>query len=315
MDGQHSAGLVRPLSPIPSEFTRDPGWADLGGPSVPSIPMGSKRCRSSELLDYPRLDMHHTIGNVFRSITKGISKSKKETDFDLYGEEREHWEKSVLQRKLDLTQVQIDPSPFQMVETTSLFKVHSLFSLLGLKRAYITKDGRLVGVVSLMDLRHAIESVQSGVTPSKGEVMLPPEKPDVENDEVDYLHPQLEVLTRPNTCEDLSDLSEESKQTTTPAPDSVPIPSINLTKTKSLPNRMAPSVSDPCMVPVGENDEQKCSDEPAAPPQFSLDDPSIASSNGSENNSNVHSTESDSAVQRYRNPPHVRIVMPDEDRI
>ncbi|EYC27001.1 hypothetical protein Y032_0009g467 [Ancylostoma ceylanicum] len=95
---------------------------DDKGPTVPSIPMGTKRCRSSELLDYSRLDMHHTIGNVFRSITKGISKSKKETDFDLYGEERELWEKSVLKRKLDLTQVQIDPSPFQMVETTSLFK-------------------------------------------------------------------------------------------------------------------------------------------------------------------------------------------------
>ncbi|EYC27002.1 hypothetical protein Y032_0009g467 [Ancylostoma ceylanicum] len=62
------------------------------------------------------------VSDVFRSITKGISKSKKETDFDLYGEERELWEKSVLKRKLDLTQVQIDPSPFQMVETTSLFK-------------------------------------------------------------------------------------------------------------------------------------------------------------------------------------------------
>ncbi|EPB67698.1 chloride transporter, ClC family [Ancylostoma ceylanicum] len=87
----------------------------MSHPTVPSIPMGTKRCRSSELLDYSRLDMHHTIGNVFRSITKGISKSKKETDFDLYGEERELWEKSVLKRKLDLTQVQIDPSPFQMV--------------------------------------------------------------------------------------------------------------------------------------------------------------------------------------------------------
>ncbi|EYC26995.1 hypothetical protein Y032_0009g464 [Ancylostoma ceylanicum] len=190
--------------------------------------------------------------------------------------------------------------------------VHSLFSLLGLKRAYITKDGRLVGVVSLLDVRHAIESLQSGVTPSKGEV-LPPEEPDISNDEVDYLHPQLEVLTRPNTCEDFCDLPQEDEQAKTPAPDSIAI--ICPAKTNGLSPRMSASVSDPCMVPVGENDEHKCSDGSTPAPKFTLDDPSIASSNTSESTSNVPPTESDTVTQRYRNPPHVRIVMPDEDNM
>ncbi|XP_048000346.1 chloride channel protein 2 isoform X2 [Leguminivora glycinivorella] len=57
----------------------------------------------------------------------------------------------------------IDPAPFQLVERTSLLKVHSLFSTLGVSRAYVTAIGRLIGVVSLQELRKAIEDVNSGV--------------------------------------------------------------------------------------------------------------------------------------------------------
>lgn len=46
----------------------------------------------------------------------------------------------------------IDPAPFQLVRRTSLYKVHSLFSLLDLNRAYVTERGRLVGVVALRDV-------------------------------------------------------------------------------------------------------------------------------------------------------------------
>ena len=65
----------------------------------------------------------------------------------------------------------IDPSPFQLVEMTSLYKVvhykkyflwwityslslqvHSLFSLLSLSHAYVTSLGKLVGVVTLTDV-------------------------------------------------------------------------------------------------------------------------------------------------------------------
>ncbi|KAI6191213.1 Chloride channel protein 2 [Aphelenchoides bicaudatus] len=57
----------------------------------------------------------------------------------------------------------IDPAPFQLVRRTSLFKVHSVFSLLGLNRAYVTDRGRLVGVVALRDVRIAIQNAQNGV--------------------------------------------------------------------------------------------------------------------------------------------------------
>lgn len=46
----------------------------------------------------------------------------------------------------------VDPSPFQLVERTSLLRVHSLFSMMGVNHAYVTNIGRLVGVVSLKEV-------------------------------------------------------------------------------------------------------------------------------------------------------------------
>lgn len=79
----------------------------------------------------------------------------------------------------------IDPAPYQLVERTSLHKVHAIFSLLGVQHAYVTALGKLVGVVSLTEvnnfhvdkdgiqrsiiisfffqLRKAIENANSGV--------------------------------------------------------------------------------------------------------------------------------------------------------
>uniref|UniRef100_A0A669BK89 Chloride voltage-gated channel 1 n=1 Tax=Oreochromis niloticus TaxID=8128 RepID=A0A669BK89_ORENI len=74
------------------------------------------------------------------------------------------WEKAELNKPIDMEQIRIDPSPFQLVERTSLHKTHTLFSLLGLSHAYVTSIGKLVGVVALKELQKAIEgSTRSGV--------------------------------------------------------------------------------------------------------------------------------------------------------
>ncbi|XP_037132026.1 chloride channel protein 2-like isoform X2 [Syngnathus acus] len=67
------------------------------------------------------------------------------------------WEEQQLDQPLDFKNSKIDPAPFQLVEHTSLHKTHTIFSLLGLDHAYVTSMGRLVGVVSLKELRKAIE--------------------------------------------------------------------------------------------------------------------------------------------------------------
>ncbi|XP_047224061.1 chloride channel protein 2a isoform X3 [Girardinichthys multiradiatus] len=67
------------------------------------------------------------------------------------------WEDQQLDQLVDFKNCKIDPAPFQLVEQTSLHKTHTIFSLLGLDHAYVTSMGRLVGVVSLKELRKAIE--------------------------------------------------------------------------------------------------------------------------------------------------------------
>uniref|UniRef100_A0A6Q2XHR7 Chloride channel protein n=1 Tax=Esox lucius TaxID=8010 RepID=A0A6Q2XHR7_ESOLU len=74
------------------------------------------------------------------------------------------WEEEELDKPISMDEIRIDPSPFQLVERTSLHKTHTLFSLLGLSHAYVTSIGKLVGVVALKEVRKAIEgSTRSGV--------------------------------------------------------------------------------------------------------------------------------------------------------
>lgn len=70
-------------------------------------------------------------------------------------EDQKLWEAEEMAKPIDLEgfKVKIDPSPFQLVEKTSLLKVHSLFSMIGINHAYVTKIGRLVGVVALKEVR------------------------------------------------------------------------------------------------------------------------------------------------------------------
>ncbi|XP_062414516.1 chloride channel protein 1-like [Pungitius pungitius] len=79
-------------------------------------------------------------------------------------EEIAAWEEAETDKPMEIDEIRVDPSPFQLVERTSLHKTHTLFSLLGLSHAYVTSIGKLVGVVALKELQKAIEgSTRSGV--------------------------------------------------------------------------------------------------------------------------------------------------------
>lgn len=69
-------------------------------------------------------------------------------------EDQKIWEAEEMAKPIDLegAKVKIDPSPFQLVERTSILKVHSLFSMIGINHAYVTKIGKLVGVVALKEV-------------------------------------------------------------------------------------------------------------------------------------------------------------------
>ncbi|XP_037944560.1 chloride channel protein 2-like [Teleopsis dalmanni] len=98
--------------------------------------------------------------------TPGISKKvqlPRERVIDMSPEDQKKWEMEEMLKPIDLEKanIHIDPSPFQLVERTSILKVHSLFSMVGINHAYVTKIGRLVGVVGLKELRKAIEDINS----------------------------------------------------------------------------------------------------------------------------------------------------------
>ncbi|VVC29034.1 Hypothetical protein CINCED_3A021062 [Cinara cedri] len=86
----------------------------------------------------------------------------RERIIDMSPEEQNDWEQKQMDKILEFDSCHIDPAPFQLVERTSLLKVHSVFSLVGVNHAYVTAIGRLVGVVGLKELRKAIEDTNSG---------------------------------------------------------------------------------------------------------------------------------------------------------
>lgn len=71
---------------------------------------------------------------------------------DMTPEEKQEWEEREMQKAANFKKCHVDAAPFQLVERTSLLKVHSIFSLLGLNHAYVTSIGQLVGVVGLKEV-------------------------------------------------------------------------------------------------------------------------------------------------------------------
>ncbi|XP_045759197.1 chloride channel protein 2 isoform X4 [Mirounga angustirostris] len=96
------------------------------------------------------------------------------SDSDLEGEmtpeEILEWEEQQLDEPVNFSDCKIDPAPFQLVERTSLHKTHTVFSLLGVDHAYVTSIGRLIGIVTLKELRKAIE----GSVTAQGVKVRPP---------------------------------------------------------------------------------------------------------------------------------------------
>lgn len=66
--------------------------------------------------------------------------------------EQKEWQETELAQPVNFSLCNVDPAPFQLVERTSLLKVHSLFSMVGVDHAYVTATGKLVGVVALKEV-------------------------------------------------------------------------------------------------------------------------------------------------------------------
>nr|XP_014346129.1 PREDICTED: chloride channel protein ClC-Kb-like [Latimeria chalumnae] len=82
--------------------------------------------------------------------------------FHLYYTMVEEWECRQLQETIRLDDQEIDPAPYRLVEKETLYQCYDLFNLLGLRIAYVTSTGRLVGVVGLNQLKEAVDSSVKG---------------------------------------------------------------------------------------------------------------------------------------------------------
>ena len=97
---------------------------------------------------------------------------------DMTLEEQHEWEEEEMSSIVEFDLIHIDPAPFQLVEKTSLLKVHSLFSMVGVNHAYVTAIGRLIGVVGLKELRAGIENANAGNMPISTSNNSSPQKSD-----------------------------------------------------------------------------------------------------------------------------------------
>ncbi|KAM4566159.1 chloride channel protein 2-like isoform 7-T8 [Odontesthes bonariensis] len=129
---------------------------NVESPVSPELRRPSKRVRISVVEPPPGL--------------KSFSGDDGDVEDDMTLREIAEWEERQLDEQVNFNTCKIDPAPFQLVERTSLHKTHTIFSLLGLDHAYVTSIGRLIGVVSLKELRKAIE----GSVTVKGVKVRPP---------------------------------------------------------------------------------------------------------------------------------------------
>lgn len=86
-----------------------------------------------------------------------LSDTEMEADTSAQEMEDVEWKLYELNQPINFEECFVDPAPFQFSARTSLYKVHWLFSLLSLHHAYVTDSGHLVGIVSLSEVRNAIQ--------------------------------------------------------------------------------------------------------------------------------------------------------------
>uniref|UniRef100_A0A8C5LSC4 CBS domain-containing protein n=1 Tax=Leptobrachium leishanense TaxID=445787 RepID=A0A8C5LSC4_9ANUR len=78
----------------------------------------------------------------------------------------EEWECRQLNEVVPMEALNIDSAPYRLVEKETLYQVYDLFNLLGIRSAYVTNTGKLVGVISLSEIKDAVQgSVKGTFTP------------------------------------------------------------------------------------------------------------------------------------------------------
>ncbi|KAK7882801.1 hypothetical protein WMY93_028975 [Mugilogobius chulae] len=170
-DGSHRASQEVRFQISTEESTYSPTRTTPQKPLKPALKRPSVVERPTELPTSPNDHSGIALKNLFcASPDAEALEDDGDVEDDMTMREIAEWEEMQLDEQVNFNNCKIDPAPFQLVERTSLHKTHTIFSLLGLDHAYVTSIGRLIGVVSLKELRKAIE----GSVTVKGVKVRPP---------------------------------------------------------------------------------------------------------------------------------------------
>ncbi|XP_037332283.1 chloride channel protein 2-like isoform X11 [Pungitius pungitius] len=170
-DGGRRASLEVRFQISTEESTFSPVRPVSQKPLKPALKKPSVVEPPAEIPQIPDENSGIALKNLFcTSPEKEGLEDDVDVEDDMTIREIAEWEEQQLDEQVNFSNCKIDPAPFQLVERTSLHKTHTIFSLLGLDHAYVTSIGRLIGVVSLKELRKAIE----GSVTVKGVKVRPP---------------------------------------------------------------------------------------------------------------------------------------------
>jgi len=147
------------ISPMSTPYQTVSGASERWRNTVQNMQAMFTKRNSGFNMNNSRTSSGWDFGEGFNS---PMSSKKIPRRIDMTLEEQREWEKKEMEKPVNFTELHIDPAPFQLVEKSSLLKVHSLFSMLGVNHAYVTTIGRLIGVVGLKELRKAIEDANRG---------------------------------------------------------------------------------------------------------------------------------------------------------
>lgn len=181
-----------PVHSSPPERTPSPSNRDMLS-RISSVPQSLARLfGGQEETDSPGLQALQELDEQRSQIDPA---SEDNQDIEALDQLRDE----LLSKTIDFKRSHIDPAPFQLVERTSLYKIHSLFTILALSHAYVTSIGRLVGVVTLADLSDAIEGRKKPSQPMDAAMlemlnMADPEEEESREEESRLAHARVDPL-------------------------------------------------------------------------------------------------------------------------
>ncbi|XP_040275412.1 chloride channel protein ClC-Kb-like [Bufo bufo] len=145
----------------------DNNWTvtSLGDYSRPKLPRTAEESENGDTITYNNQD---TVTYESDEMQRPVGRKRRSSKFrNQYLKMVEEWECRQLNEFVPMENLTIDPAPYRLLEKETLYQCYDLFNLLGLRLAYVTNTGRLVGVVSLTELKDAVHGTVKGTFTSR----------------------------------------------------------------------------------------------------------------------------------------------------